>query len=245
MTFSCAKRYKTKTLLELKMTTPSLLANELIVCIYTCEEHKELLRQFHKSVLGQYFRSLEGVRVFEVYANPDIQQSDHNNNKLVLRTEEKYEALSLKTYEMIDYCVRHFDFKHLLKIDVAVIRTSFEGAEYEGREPVDLDKLMGFLKEASFDSDYDGFTFFSNVRRKDSENWAAKKGGVIDFEKVFGESTHLPPFYRGLCYTISKRFSQYISQHGRTIAEEHEKYYLGAEDVMVGRLYGKFQKSLL
>ena len=55
----------------------------------------------------------------------------------------------------------------------------------------------------------------------------------------------MPPFYRGLCYVVSRRFAQYISEFGWEVADEHEKYYLGAEDVMVGRLYGAFQKSLL
>lgn len=71
-----------------------------------------------------------------------------------------------------------------------------------------------------------------------------RKGGEIDFRKVFGDSRCLPPFYRGLCYIISKRFAQYIGQNGREMAEEHEKYFLGAVDVMVGRLHGRFQSVL-
>lgn len=215
--------------------------NSLLICIYTCEKHRGLLGKFHQSIIGQYLEGLAGAKILEVYANPNIHYPTHNKNELLLRTQEKYEALSLKTYKMIDYCVQHFDFQHLLKIDVAVVRTRFSQPEYEERKPVDLDKLIHFLKQASLDKDYDGFTFYQNVVKKSSENWAAKKGGTINWEKVFGERTQLPPFYRGPCYLVSKRFAKYISQHGRQMAEEHEKYFLGAEDVMIGRLYGEFQ----
>ena len=129
------------------------------------------------------------------------------------------------------------------KIDVAVVRTSFSEPGYVGREPIDLDQLIQFLKKTSFDKDYDGFTLFQNVPRKSSEDWAEKKGKTINFERVFGDSTHLPPFYWGPCYVVSKRFAQYISQHGHAMAEEHEKYFLGSEDVMIGRLYGEFESQ--
>ena len=216
----------------------------MLVCIYTCEKHRDLLTQFHESILGEYLRGLAGARILEVYANPDIPHSAHENYELVLKTPERYGALSLKTHKMIDYCVRHFDFQHLLKIDVATVRTDLSEPEFAGRKPVDLDKLVQFLKSASFNTDYDGFTFFENVPRQNSENWAMKKGKSIEWQKVFGDRTQLPPFYRGLCYIMSKRFARYISQNGREMAEEHEKYFLGSEDVMIGRLHGEFLAGL-
>ncbi len=215
--------------------------NGLLVCIYTCDNHRGLLHQFHQSIVGQFLGASDGTRILEVYANPDIDYSFHDQNVLMLRAQEKYGALSLKTHKMMDYCVRNFDFQHLLKIDVAVVRKHFSGREYEGRKPVDLGKLTQFLEGATFSSDYDGFALFQNVPRKSSEHWAMKKGGVIDYEKVFGNRAYLPPFYHGPCYIVSRRFARYIARFGREMAEEHEKYFLGSEDVMVGRLYGEFQ----
>lgn len=219
-------------------------AYKLVVCIYTCEKHKKLLQQFHKSVLGQYLRELPATKILEVYANPDITHSTIHKNELVLRTEERYEVLSLKTYKMLDYCVHHFNFQHLLKIDVTTIMTHFDGPEYKDRKPIDLNELIIFLKDAPCEKDYNGFILHSHATRNNAESWASKKGVIINYEKLFGDG-QLPPFFSGKCYILSKRFARYVSQHGQEVAKEHKKYFLGAEDVMIGRLYGRFQESLL
>ena len=144
---------------------------------------------------------------------------------------------------MLDYCVHHFDFQHLLKIDVTTIMTHFDMPEYEDRNPIDLNELVLFLKTALHKKDYDGFTLHPHASRNNAENWATKKGVTINYEKLFGDG-HLPPFYSGKCYILSKRFARYVSQHGQEMAKEHEKYFLGAEDVMIGRSYERFLESL-
>lgn len=214
---------------------------ELVVCIYTCEKHRKLLHQFHKSALGQHLRKLTAAKILEVYANPDIPHSFLHKNELILRTEESYEALSLKTHKMFEYCVQYFNFKHLIKIDVTTIMTQFNMPEYEDRKPIDLNELILFLKKLQLKKDYDGFKLHHNATKNNAENWASKKGATINYEKLFGEN-NMPSFYSGKCYIISNRFAKYISKHGQTVAEEHKKYFLGAEDVMIGRLYNRFQE---
>jgi len=161
----------------------------------------------------------------------------------MLSTHERYGALSLKTHKMMDFCVNHFEFQHLLKIDVTTIMKTFEGAEYEGRKPIDLEELLSFLKTAPFDNDYDGFILHRSATRNNAENWAAKKGETISFEKVFGDS-NMPPFFSGKCYIVSQRFARYVSEYGQEMAEEHEQYFLGAEDLMIGRMYQRFEKMV-
>jgi len=215
---------------------------EFLVCIYTCEKHQDLLKAFYGSVIGAYLRELPNAKILEVYANPNISQSSHMGNELFLRTVEEYEALSLKTQKMMDYCVQHFDFKRLLKIDVTTVTTRFDSPEYEGRKALDLEKLLIFLKTSPIEKDYDGFILHARVSRKNAENWARKKGGVIDFEKLFGDVL-MPPYYTGKCYAISHRFAQFISDNGRDMAEHHVQHLMGSEDVMIGRLYEQFKKA--
>ena len=217
--------------------------DKLLVCIYTCEKHRELLRVFHESVVGQYLRGLAGTRIIEVYANPAISSSTLCTDELVLRAEERYGALSVKTHEMMEFCVNHFDFQHLLKIDVTTIMTRFTGAEYKGRKPINLDRLVLFLKGTRFDKDYDGFHLHRHATRANAENWAAIKGEVISYEKVFGDKK-MPPYFSGKCYIVSQRFARYISEYGQDMAREHEKYFLGSEDLLVGRMYEEFQKIM-
>jgi len=181
--------------------------------------------------------------IFEVYASPHIPCSTLHKKEIMLSTHERYGALSLKTHKMMDFCVNHFEFQHLLKIDVTTIMKTFEGAEYEGRKPIDLGELLSFLKTAPFDNDYDGFILHRSATRNNAENWAAKKGETISFEKVFGDS-NMPPFFSGKCYIVSQRFARYVSEYGQEMAEEHEQYFLGAEDLMIGRMYQRFEKMV-
>jgi len=217
--------------------------HKLLVCIYTCEKHRELLHEFHQSVVGRYLRNLAGTKCVEVYANPGISCSTLNADRLILRTEERYEALSLKTHKMMEFCVNHFEFQNLLKIDVTTIMTRFAGNEYKGRKPIDLDQLVSFLKSASFDNDYDGFLLHRRATRHNAENWAAIKGKTISYEMVFGDE-NMPPYFSGKCYMVSQRFARYISECGHEMAEEHEKYFLGSEDLLVGRMYIKFKEMM-
>ena len=202
-----------------------------------------MLHEFHNSIVGQYLLELPAAKILEVYANPHIPCSTLHKDELVLSTAEKYGALSLKTHKMMDFCVSHFEFQHLLKIDVTTIMKSFEGAEYEGRKPIDLEELVSFLKAAPYNNDYDGFILHRSATRNNAENWAAKKGEAISYQKVFGDSK-MPPFFSGKCYIVSQRFARYVSENGQEMATEHEQYFLGAEDLMVGRMFQRFEKML-
>ena len=198
---------------------------------------------FHESAIGQYLHKLPDAKLVEVYADPGISSSTLSKNELFLPVEEKYGALSLKTHKMMDFCVNNFEFQYLLKIDVTTIMTHFDGAEYEGRNPIDLDELLLFLKKLPCDEDYNGFSLHRHATRNGAESWAAKKGKLISYEKIFGDN-NMPPFFSGKCYIVSHRFARFVSENGQEMAQEHEKYFLGAEDLMIGRMYAKFQKLM-
>jgi len=215
---------------------------ELLICIYTCEQHRHLLKEFYSSIIGQYLRDLTGAKILEVYADPEISHSNHRGSELILRTVEEYEALSLKTQLMMEYCVHYFDFNRLLKIDVTTVMKQFDSPEYEGRKAIDLEKVMFFLQNSPVTKDYNGFLLHAKASRRNAENWAAKKGLAINFQKLFGNGP-MPPFFSGKCYLLSRSFVEYICIHGRKMAEEHMEFFPGAEDLMIGRLHKDFQKK--
>lgn len=223
--------------------TPDLLQEQVwdpLVCLYTCERHRSFLDEFYRSPVGQYLKTLPDSTVLEVYADPGIERSFHQNGKLILRTPERYDSLSLKTFEMMRYCSERFRFRRLLKIDVTVVRTRFEGPEYEGRVPVDLNKLVRFLEAAPPERHYDGFRLFPAATRENAQKWAAKKGRTIDYERLFGTGP-MVPFFGGKAYFVSPAFARFIADHGAGMAREHVEHFLGSEDVMVARLYEKFR----
>jgi len=223
--------------------TPDLLHEQvwdLLVCLYTCERHRAFLDEFYRSPVGRYLTQLPDSTLLEVYADPSIERSFHEQGKLILRTPERYDSLSLKTFEMMRYCAGRFRFRRLLKIDVTVVQTRFDGPEYEDRVPVDVDKLVHFLKAAPPDRDYDGFRLFPAATRENAQKWASRKGRRIDYERLFGNGP-MVPFFGGKAYFVSPAFARFIAEHGAGMAREHAEHFLGSEDVMVARLYEQFR----
>jgi hypothetical protein len=156
-----------------------------------------------------------------------------------LRAEDKYDKLSLKTHEMMRYCVQQLDFQRMLKIDVTCVRSDFDSPKYDGRAAIDLELLACFLRASSADRHYDGFVFHEKASKEGVVGWANKKGLSIDYERVFGGNP-VPPFYSGKCYMLSNAFARFVSEFGKEVAIEHAKFLGGAEDVMVGRLFQAF-----
>jgi hypothetical protein len=225
------------------MISPARMpACEILVCIYTCAQHSALLEAFYRSAVGQYLQQLPAGRVLEVTADPGIGRSHHQGNSLTVAVPESYETLSLKTYEMIRYCYAQFEFHRLLKIDVTTVQAKFDLPEYAGRSPIDGAKLLEFLKQSPADRDYDGFRRHARASRQNVEEWADKKQGRIDYERLFG-SGPVAPYFTGKAYFISRAFAAFISCRGFGMAEEHVRYLLGSEDVMIGRLYQQFSQG--
>jgi hypothetical protein len=214
-------------------------ASRVLACVYTCEQHRHLLERFHESEPGRLLASSPDIRVIEVYADPTVAMSRVRGDELRLRGEERYDALSVKTHRMLEFCVQNFQFRNLLKIDVTTVMTRMDGPTYAGRQPIDQAALARFIREADYGEDYTGFLQHAAADRNGAEGWATKKGGVIDYPRLFGDGP-IPPFFSGKCYILSHRFATYVANRGADLAEEQRRYFLGSEDVLVGRLFEKY-----
>ena len=82
---------------------------DTLICVYVDKAHQHYLASFYRSAPGRHLLRLPSARVWEVYADPTIPASFHDDKRIVLRTAETYEALPLKTFEMIRYCVETFE----------------------------------------------------------------------------------------------------------------------------------------
>ena len=215
---------------------------KLLVCIYTCRKHADLLEAFYATEFGQYLKVLLSTLILEIYADPEISESMHINEKLILKTDEKYENLSVKTHLMIDYCISNFKFRNLLKVDVTTVLPRSNLDSESSHAEITPSQLVRFLGDRGNFGDYEGIKLLSDAGRNGAENWARKKGGAIDYLRVFG-NRNMPPYYTGKCYFLSHRFTRFISQHGASMAQEHAQYLMGSEDVMIGRLYGAFKSN--
>jgi hypothetical protein len=217
-------------------------AGSLLACIYTCEAHRPLLERFHASEVGILLRETPGVRIVEVYADEEVPVSRLDGSRIVLRSKESYLELSLKTHRMIEFSVDNFGFDNLLKIDITTVMTQSElgSPEYSERKAMDMGSIADFLRLADYGRDYVGLILHERAGREGAENWARKKGQAIDYARLFGDGP-MPPFYSGKCYVISRRFAEFIARFGADVADEQRRYFLGSEDVMVGRMYDRFR----
>ena len=214
----------------------------LLACVYTCEAHRDLLERFYSSEVGNLLRETPGVRVVEVYADPGVAASHLDGNSVVLRSNESYQELSIKTHRMIEFSVRNFGFDNLLKIDITTVMTQAElgSPEYSERKAMDMAAIAEFMRLADYGRDYAGFVLHERAGREGAENWARKKGMEIDYARLFGDGP-MPPFFSGKCYVISRRFAEFIARFGADVADEQYRYFLGSEDVMVGRMHERFR----
>jgi Galactosyltransferase len=213
----------------------------LLACIYTCEAHRPLLERFHASEVGRLLHETPGVRIVEVYADAAAERSYLDGDSLLLRANELYSELSIKTHRMIEFCAGSFNFDNLLKIDITTVLTQAElsSPEYSERQAMDMAAIADFLGKADYSRDYLGFLLHAQAGREGAENWARKKGKAIDYARLFGDGP-MPPFYSGKCYVISRRFAEFIARFGAEVAEQQHRFLIGSEDVMIGRLYDRF-----
>lgn len=214
-------------------------AGNLLVCVYTCAAHASFLESFSTSSVARYLRDRPKTHILPVFADVAISQPEFTGGRLVVQAEEAYEKLSLKTYGMIAACCDLFAFDWLLKIDVSVVRRDFSEPEFADRKPIDLDDLVAYLEQAPNNVDYDGYTLLQRPEREGALNWARKKGKAINYERIFGGGP-MCSFYSGKCYFMSRRFAEFVRREGEAIAREQAEHFLGAEDVMIGRLYERF-----
>lgn len=219
-------------------------SRRLLACVYTCAAHAGLLRRFHASPVGQHLAARPGTQVIEVVASVQVPASFLAGSVLTVRAEERYEVLSLKTQAMIEYCVANLPFDSLLKIDVTTALASLDGPEYEGRALIDPEVLRDFVASADLGRDYHGLHLHAGAGREGAEGWARKKGGWIDYPRLFGDGP-MPPFHSGKCYLLGRDFAAYVAQAGAPMAAEHARYFLGAEDLMIGRLHQRYSAAHL
>ena len=211
----------------------------LLVCIYSCAAHAPLLPRFYASPVGRWIAARPGTRVLEVVASLDVAESRIDGPVLTVRAEERYERLSLKTQAMVEHCVATQDFDALLKIDVTTVLDVLDGPEFAGRAPIDPLALLAFAEAADPCADYAGLLLHAGAGREGAEGWAKKKGGTIDYGRLFGDGP-MPPFYSGKCYLLGRRFAEFVAARGAPLAQEHAAYFLGAEDLMIGRLHALY-----
>jgi len=204
---------------------------KVLFCVYTCKEDAGHLQAFKRSPLYKWVSDNEAFEVIEVYADGSLKEPTFENGILTLACDEAYPKLSVKTYEMVRYCLKHFDFDFLVKCDCTVLNV------------FDVNKLLKFVRsKKSYLYHYNGVAS-SKLTERVMRNWRKKKGLEEQIPRSFkvmypGHSSF--SFYAGKLYIVSRPFCRYIARYGKRLANKYVKYHHGTEDQMVGLLYQRF-----
>ena len=202
---------------------------KVLFCVYTCKSDGLLLEKFKENETYGCACQHDSFEVMEVYAGGC--QAEYQDGVLTLGCEEAYTNLSIKTYEMIKYCLNHLDFDHLLKVDCTL--------------GIDTRISDLIFSEYLYAGHYNGLRPIKRTNRRRLKWWKKLKGITtpVDFNKIYGRRDESVPFFVGKLYVLSRIFCEYIVNEGEPMAKEHVAFLGGSEDQMIGRLYQRFKNE--
>ena len=209
---------------------------KILVCIYTCKHDKVFLDFFKCSPLYDYLKSSNKFEILEVYAGNNDTES--LNGKLLLNCEENYSLLSIKTYEMINHCIKHFDFDVLIKIDCNI----FDHVNANELLPPNIkcnllteQIITNIIKDLNNTSVYGGAIASFVDSMQCFKRWADIKN--INLVETQFNSEFV--YFTGKFYYLNREMCEFISKYGKSDAELFAKKLGGAEDVYVGYMINK------
>ena len=198
-----------------------------IICIYTCSNHEEYNLKIKSSDWYKKISNDNNFKIIFVYADKSINKKFLlKGNNLYLNTEENYLNLSVKTFMMIKYCLKIFNFDYLIKIDSSLI-------EYKSyNEKLSFDSFEKWFYEKKWRSSYSGIFLNKDVSIKSINYWKNSKGikkrckifKLYKKDKVFN-------YYSGKAYSISKSNCKKVISNKNAI--NYKLYMYGIEDIMI------------
>jgi hypothetical protein len=148
------------------------------------------------------------------------------NAQLFLNVKEEYSKLSIKTYKMIEFFNKYYQFDYLLKIDASIIDRDSRIRQYT------FDNFENNYNNKLFIRDYDGILNVENHSFRYIRQWAQSKNMKANPEKIFGNEK-IPDFWGGNAYVLSKKACDIISRNEKNFID-FEKHMCGCEDLCVG-----------
>ena len=213
-----------------------------LICIYTCIKDQPRLKKLKETDWYRQVTTDDECTVIEVYADPSISEEyiyTEGENVLIVRAEEVYNKLSIKTYSMIKACVSLMEFDYLVKVDATLI-------DYIHPHP---DMNFNYFKEMynkpEFCQEYNGIVLWEGVSAASHYAWTQRKRipniNLNTLYELMGKE--YISFYSGKCYVIDNNVCKYIAKHGETTAYVFAQHIGGNEDLMVNKLYKSYKAS--
>lgn len=216
-----------------------------LVMINSCEKDSAHLKLFKESKLYADIKLDDNFYVIEYYRGAT--EEKFGKNKLHLVGDEDYSLLHYKTYSMIKWCYKNYEFDKIVKLDCNWMTYDHVGPRTRSRL-CSSEKVINLLYNRH-SKNYFG-TNGRYFEKKDYVTWMGNKRmpNKLDLPDYMNTKTW---YYCGKAYSVSYDFAKFISTTvaSQKIVEEHstkndDNYHeFAVEDYMIGRIFEKFLKS--
>ncbi len=216
-----------------------------LVMINSCEKDAGHLQSFKESKLYKDLKLDDNFHVVEYYR--DSTEEKFEKNKLYLVGTEDYSLLHFKTYGMIKWCYKNYEFDRIIKLDCNWMTYNHVG-ERTRTKLCSSDKVTDLLYNRHTKNYYG--TNGRYFEKKDYVTWMENKRmpNQLDLPDFMNTKTW---YYCGKAYSVSYDFAKYISTSDASekIVREHsikndDNYHeFAVEDYMVGRMFEKYIKT--
>ena len=216
-----------------------------LICINCCEVDRDHLRVLKNSDFYNRILNDDDIKVIEYYRGSD--KIRFGGKELHFPGEEKYDKLHEKTYQLIEFCAKYFNFYNLVKLDGNFLSYTSVGERTRGKI-CGLDRVEKVIYKKPNVQYYgtNGRMFY----RRDFHAWMKQKGLATDMDDPDWMYEELW-YFCGKCYRINYDVAKFIanSEVCKKIVKQHdiENSYgmrpYSIEDVMIGRMYEQYLKQ--
>ena len=211
-----------------------------LICIYTCKQDEVALNKLKQTEWYKQVLEDKHCTVYSVFADASIKSEyilDKENNTLIIKAEEDYSKLSLKTHQMMKVCVELEEFDFLIKVDATLIN-------FRNKSLLSFDYFCSQFNNTDFYKEYGGILWYIRQEIWRIEEWAKSKNlKNVDVKKVFDTDDDIAPFYSGKCYVLGYDFCKFVASHGGVWADKFAKYVGGSEDTMMGLIHREYSAN--
>lgn len=220
------------------MSTSSINKSEkTLICINSCLSDEESLTKLRDT---EWFREVDESPEYDIVialANPSISETHIEGQNLIIKTEEDYTNLCMKTYYMIDYFMCKTINDYFIKIDSKII----EGEHNKTSNLFSFDNFLKKFNEGAFKENYGGACPILGANPNHLRHWASTKNLTVIPELLLSELDidKFPlKYWAGSAYSLSRGAAH--KAHGRKdVFEAFKRLMSGCEDLCIGTIIDK------
>lgn len=211
--------------------------NKTLVCINTCLDDTESLYQLKETDWYQFIEKSPEYRPMTVLADPKVGHSFTYEDKLIIKTEEEYTNLCMKTFYMIDYFMQNTTYDYFMKVDSNIIKGNHDTTS----ELFSFNHFLKKFNEKAFKENYGGACPILGANPNQLRYWANSKNLSVMPELLLTELgiDEFPiKYWAGSSYSLGRGNAYKVTQNKNTF-KSFKNLMAGCEDLCIGTVVKK------